>query len=90
MYRVRRFAPSPVRFLDKFTNGERFFSAYGKNLLPCGKFNAIYAKRIQKYAIFTMRELAKDKLFILCWKMQVHVNGTWKKRKKYKCTQRTR
>jgi hypothetical protein len=24
-YRVRRFAPSPVRVLDKFPHGERFF-----------------------------------------------------------------
>jgi hypothetical protein len=37
MYRVCRFAPSPVRVLDKFPHGERFFSPYGKNLSPCGK-----------------------------------------------------
>jgi hypothetical protein len=38
MYRVRRFAPSPARVLDKFPHGERFFSPYGKNLSPpCGK-----------------------------------------------------
>jgi hypothetical protein len=36
-YRLRRFAPSPVRFLDKFPHGERCFSPYGKNLSPCGK-----------------------------------------------------
>jgi hypothetical protein len=64
-YRVRRFAPSPVRVLDKFPHGERFFSPYGKNLLPCGKFNDIDAKHKQKAAIFTMRELARDKLFTL-------------------------
>jgi hypothetical protein len=36
-YRVRRFAPSPVRVLDKFPDGERFFFPYCKNLSPCGK-----------------------------------------------------
>jgi hypothetical protein len=30
-YRVRRFAPSPERVLDKFLHGERFFPPYGKN-----------------------------------------------------------
>jgi hypothetical protein len=43
-YRVRRFAPSPVLVLDKFPHGKRFFSPYGKNLSPCGKFNDIIAK----------------------------------------------
>jgi hypothetical protein len=42
--RVRRFAPSPVSVLDKFPHGEKFFSPYGKNLSPCGKFNDIAAK----------------------------------------------
>jgi hypothetical protein len=37
MYRVRRFTPSPVRVLNKFPHGERFFSPYGKNLSLCGK-----------------------------------------------------
>jgi hypothetical protein len=36
-YQVRRFAPRPVRVLDKFLHGERFVSPYYKNLLPCGK-----------------------------------------------------
>jgi hypothetical protein len=43
----------------------RFFSPYGKNLSPCGKFNGIGAKHKQKSAILNMRELAKEKLFIL-------------------------
>jgi hypothetical protein len=34
---VRRFAPRPVRVVDKFPHGERFFSTYGKNLSPDGK-----------------------------------------------------
>jgi hypothetical protein len=51
--------------LDKFPHGERFFSPYGKNLSPCGKFNDIDAKHKQKSAILPMRELAKDGLFIL-------------------------
>jgi hypothetical protein len=42
--RIRRFAPSPVLVLDKFPHGERFFSPYGKNLSPCGKFNDIITK----------------------------------------------
>jgi hypothetical protein len=33
-YRVRRFAPSPVRVLDA---QRKVFSPYGKNLSPCGK-----------------------------------------------------
>jgi hypothetical protein len=33
--------------------------------LPCGKFNGIDAKHKQKSAILSMREPAKDKLFIL-------------------------
>jgi hypothetical protein len=61
-YRVRRFAPSPVRVLDKFPHGKQFFSPCGKNLSPCGKFNDIDAKHKQKSAIFTVRELAKVKL----------------------------
>jgi hypothetical protein len=28
---------SPVRVLDKFLHGERFFFPYGKNLSLCGK-----------------------------------------------------
>jgi hypothetical protein len=68
-YRVRHFTPIPVRVLDKFPHGERFFSPYGKNPSLCGKFNDIDAKHKQKSAIFTMRELAKDKLFMLCWKI---------------------
>jgi hypothetical protein len=68
-YRVCRFAPSPLHVLDKFPHGNRFFSLYGKNLSPCGKFNDIDAKHNQKSVIFTMRELAKDKLFTLCWKI---------------------
>jgi hypothetical protein len=68
-YRIRCFAPSPVRVLDQFPNGERFFSFYGKNLSPWGKFNDINAKHKQKSVIFTLRELAKDKLLILCWKI---------------------
>jgi hypothetical protein len=59
-YRVCRFAPSPVLVLDKFWHGERFFSPYGKNLSPCGKFNDIDAKHKQKSAILPVRELAKD------------------------------
>jgi hypothetical protein len=51
-YRGCRFAPSPVRVLDQFPHGERFFSPYGKNLSPCGKFNDIDAKHKQKSAIF--------------------------------------
>jgi hypothetical protein len=51
--------------LDKFPHGERFFSPYGKNRSPCGKFNYIDAKHKQKSAILPVRELAKDKLFIL-------------------------
>jgi hypothetical protein len=55
-YRVRHFAPSPrpVRVLDQFPHGERFFSPHGKNLSPCGKFNDIDVK--QKSALFTVRE----------------------------------
>jgi hypothetical protein len=34
--------------------------------LPCGKFNDIDAKHKQKSEILPMRELVKDKLFILC------------------------
>jgi hypothetical protein len=64
-YRVRCFAPSPVRVLDKFAHGDRVFSPYDKNLLPCGKFNDIDAKHKQKSVIFPMRELAKDRLLIL-------------------------
>jgi hypothetical protein len=62
---VRRFAPSLLRVLDKFLHGERFFSPYGKNLSPWGKFNDIDAKHKQKSAILPVREQAKDKLFIL-------------------------
>jgi hypothetical protein len=62
---VCRFDPSSVRVLDKFPYGERFFSPYGKNLSPCGKFNDINAKNKQTSVILPMRELAKDKLFIL-------------------------
>jgi hypothetical protein len=64
MYSVCRFIPSPVCVLDKFPHGEKFFWPYGKNLLPCGKFNDIDAKH-KKNAILHVRELAKDKLFIL-------------------------
>jgi hypothetical protein len=64
-YSVCRFAPRPVRVLDKFPHDERFFSPYGKNLSPCGKFNDINAKHKQKTAILPVREPAKDKLFIL-------------------------
>jgi hypothetical protein len=63
-YRFRRFAPSLVRFLDQFPQSERFFSPYNKNLSPCGKLNDIDGKQ-HKSAIFTMRELAKDKLSTL-------------------------
>jgi hypothetical protein len=56
---------SPVRGLDKFPHGERLFSPYRKNLSLCGKFNEIDAKHKQKSAILPVRELAKDKLFIL-------------------------
>jgi hypothetical protein len=34
MYRVCHFAHNPVRVLDKFLHGERFFSPYVKNLSP--------------------------------------------------------
>jgi hypothetical protein len=68
-YWVCRFTPSPVHVLEKFPHGERFFSPYGKNLSPCIKFNDIDAKHKQKSMIFTVRELAKDELFILCWKI---------------------
>jgi hypothetical protein len=64
--RVRRFVPRPVRVLDKFPHGERFFSPYDKHLSPCGKFNYIDAKHKQKTVILPVREPAKDKLFILC------------------------
>jgi hypothetical protein len=64
-YSVCRFAPCPVHVLDKFPHGERFFSPYSKNLLPCGKFNYIDAKHKQKSVILPLREPAKDKLFIL-------------------------
>jgi hypothetical protein len=40
-YMVLRFAPGPVRVLDQFPHGERFFSPYGKNLSPCGKSSNI-------------------------------------------------
>jgi hypothetical protein len=40
-YSVCRFAPRPVRVLDKFPHSERFFSPFGKNLSPCGKFNGM-------------------------------------------------
>jgi hypothetical protein len=70
-YRVRRFTPSQVRVLNQLPHGERFFSRYGKNLSPCGKFNDIDSKNKQKSAIFTVRELAKDKLFILYYSMLV-------------------
>jgi hypothetical protein len=43
-YSVGRFAPGPVLVLDKFPHSERFFSPYGKNLSPRGKFNDIIAK----------------------------------------------
>jgi hypothetical protein len=63
-------APFLARYVswtvDKFPHGERFFSLYGKNLSPCGKFYDIDAKHKQKSAILPVRELAKDKLFILC------------------------
>jgi hypothetical protein len=59
------FAPRPVRVLDKFPYGKRFFSPYGKNLSPCGKFNDIDATHKQKSAILPMWEPAKDKLFIV-------------------------
>jgi hypothetical protein len=62
-YRVRSFAPSPVRVLDKFRHGARFFSPYGKNLSPYG--NDIDAKHKQKSVILPVRELDKDRLFIL-------------------------
>jgi hypothetical protein len=65
VYRDHRFAPSLVRILDKFPHGERFFSPDGKNLSPCGKFNDNDAKQ-KKICAFTVRELANDKLFILC------------------------
>jgi hypothetical protein len=64
-YSVCRFAPRPVRVLDKFPHCERFFSPYGNNLLPCGKFNDIDAKQKQKSTMLPVREPAKDKLFIL-------------------------
>jgi hypothetical protein len=54
-YSVCRFAPRPVRVLDKFPHSERFFSPYGKNFSPCGKFNDIDAKHKPKSAIFTVR-----------------------------------
>jgi hypothetical protein len=47
-YSVCRFASRPVHVLDKFPHGERFFSPYGKNLSPCGKFNDIDAKQTKK------------------------------------------
>jgi hypothetical protein len=52
-----------------FPHGERFFSPYGKNLSPCGKFNDIDAKR---FSILHVREPAKDKLFILWLKGLSH------------------
>jgi hypothetical protein len=64
-YRVRRFAPSLVLVLDKFPHGERFFSPYCKNLSQCSKFNGINAKHKQNSANLPVRELARDKLFIL-------------------------
>jgi hypothetical protein len=66
-YRVRRFAPSPVRVLDQFPHGERFFSPYGK--IPPRAVNLMTSMQNikQKFAIFTMQELVKDKLLILCW-----------------------
>jgi hypothetical protein len=60
-YSVGCFVPSPLRVLY----GERFFSPYGKNLSPSGKFNDIDAKHEQKSAILPVGELANDKLFIL-------------------------
>jgi hypothetical protein len=68
-YSVCGFVPSPVCVLDKFPQGERFFSPYGKNLSQCGKFNDIDANYKQKSAILPVQELAKDKLFILCWRI---------------------
>jgi hypothetical protein len=35
-YRVCRFIHSPVRVIDKFPHGERFFSPCGKNLSEKG------------------------------------------------------
>jgi hypothetical protein len=61
-YKVCRFCPSLVRVIKKFPHGEWFFSPYGK-------FNDIHANHKQKSAIFTVQELAKDQLFILCWKI---------------------
>jgi hypothetical protein len=55
-YRVRRFAPRLVCVLHKFPHGERFFSLYGKNLSPCGKFNDIDAKHQQKSASLPVRK----------------------------------
>jgi hypothetical protein len=52
----------------EFPQDERFFSPNGKNLLPCGKFNDIDAKQT-RICDFHHAELAKDKLFILCWKI---------------------
>jgi hypothetical protein len=63
-YIVCRFALRPVPVLDKFPHGKGVFSPYGKNLLPCGKFDDIDAKHNQKSTIIPMREPAKDILFI--------------------------
>jgi hypothetical protein len=38
---IRRFAPSPVRVLDKFPHGERFFSPYGKTDKQWNRQNSI-------------------------------------------------
>jgi hypothetical protein len=71
-YRVCSFAPSPVCVPDKFPRGDRFFSPYGKNLLLCSKFNNIDAKHKQKSAVLPVRELAKDRLFIIWLEVLLH------------------
>jgi hypothetical protein len=65
-----RFSPSPVLVMDKFPHGESFFSPYGRNLLPCGKFNDIDDKHKQKSAInklFTLwlEDLSHGERFLL-------------------------
>jgi hypothetical protein len=61
----------------------RDFSRCGKNLSPCGRFNDIDAKHEQKSAILPVRELAKDKLFILLLEDLPHVPGEERSGKHY-------
>jgi hypothetical protein len=68
--------PDPEMILDK---------NLGKNLSQCGKFNDIDAKHKQKSGIFTVREVAKDKWCILCWKIYHTARDFYRTAKKISC-----